>query len=153
MSPSEKSPLPLDAAEEALVRALGHVMKKLPRAVDADMVRGGGLRLFDYGPLMFLSEAPDMQIRMSELAVACNLTFSGMTRVVSRLEKQGFVQRVRCTEDQRGLNAVLTEEGLARLRSSWGTHLASVRRHVLDNLAGQDLATLTSALRLIAKAC
>jgi DNA-binding MarR family transcriptional regulator len=153
MSPPEQTLRPLDAAEEALVRALGDVMMALPRAVDADMIRDGGLRLSEYTPLMFLSEAPDSRMRMSELAQACNLTLSGMTRVVIRLEKQGFVQRVRCDEDLRGWNAVLTEDGLARLREAWPAHLASVRRRVLDNLAGQDLAQVAAALRHIAKAC
>ncbi|MEV6056872.1 MarR family transcriptional regulator [Streptomyces sp. NPDC052107] len=143
----------MDAAEEALVRALGDVMTALPRAVDADMFRDGGLRLSEYTPLMILSEAPDSRMRMSELAAACNLTLSGMTRVVIRLEKQGFVQRVRCDEDLRGWNAVLTKEGLARLQEAWPAHLASVRRRVLDNLAGHDLARLATALRHIAKAC
>ncbi|MET8809471.1 MarR family transcriptional regulator [Streptomyces sp. NPDC004546] len=153
MSPPEQTLRPLDAAEEALVRALGDVMMALPRAVDADMIRDGGLRLSEYTPLMFLSEAPGSRMRMSELAQTCNLTLSGMTRVVIRLEKQGFVQRVRCDEDLRGWNAVLTEDGLARLREAWPAHLASVRRRVLDNLAGQDLAQLATALRHIAKAC
>ncbi|MFD7441846.1 MarR family winged helix-turn-helix transcriptional regulator [Streptomyces sp. NPDC059909] len=88
-------------------------------------------------------------MRMSELADGCNLTLSGMTRVVSRLEKQGFVQRVQCAEDLRGWNAALTDDGLARLREAWPAHLASVRRHVLDNLAGHDLTQLTAGLRRI----
>lgn len=153
MSPREQTLRPLDADEEALVRALGDVMMALPRAVDADMIRDGGMRLSEYTPLMFLSEAPGGRMRMSELAAACNLTLSGMTRVVIRLEKQGFVQRVRCDEDLRGWNAVLTKEGLARLQEAWPAHLASVRRRVLDNLVGHDLAQLATALRHIAKAC
>ncbi|XES00064.1 MarR family winged helix-turn-helix transcriptional regulator [Streptomyces sp. S1D4-11] len=87
---------------------------------------------------------------MSELATACNLSLSGMTRVVNRLEKQGFVQRAKCQEDLRGWNAVLTDDGLARLQEAWPAHLASIRRHVLDNLAGHDLAALTAALERVA---
>ncbi|MGW7244431.1 MarR family winged helix-turn-helix transcriptional regulator [Streptomyces sp. NPDC054804] len=86
-------------------------------------------------------------MRVSELAEVCHLTLSGMPRVVIRLEKQGFVQRVRCAEDLRGWNAVLTDEGPARLQEAWPAHLASVRRRVLDNLAGFDLAQLATALR------
>jgi DNA-binding MarR family transcriptional regulator len=99
---------------------------------------------------MFLSEAPQRRMRMNELAAVCNLSLSGMTRVVNRLEKQGFVERVKCTEDLRGWNAVLTDDGFARLQGAWPAHLASVRRHVLDNLAGHDLAQLTEALRRVA---
>lgn len=152
MPPDEQSPpRPLDPTEEAFVRALGQVMMGLPRAVDADMVRDGGLPLSEYTPLMLLSETPLRRMRMSELADACNLTLGGMTRVVARLEKQGFVQRVQCAEDLRGWNAVLTDDGLARLREAWPAHLASVRRHMLDDLADHDLARLADALRRIAR--
>ena len=151
--PHDEEPLrPLDGTEEMLVRALGHVMTALPRLVDADMVRDGGLPLFEYTPLMHLSEAPHRRMRMSELAAACNLSLSGMTRVVNRLEKQGLVRRAKCEEDLRGWNAVLTDDGLARLREAWPSHLDSIRRHVLDNLAGHDLAALAAALRRVATA-
>ncbi|MFF3055310.1 MarR family winged helix-turn-helix transcriptional regulator [Streptomyces sp. NPDC057909] len=151
--PHDEQPLqPLDQTEEMLVRALGNVMTALPRLVDADMVRDGGLPLSEYTPLMFLSEAPHRRMRMSELAAACNLSLSGMTRVVNRLEKQGLIQRAKCQEDLRGWNAVLTADGFARLREAWPAHLASVRRHVLDNLAGHDLAALAAALQRVATA-
>ncbi|WP_443075135.1 MarR family winged helix-turn-helix transcriptional regulator [Streptomyces sp. NBC_01483] len=41
-----------------------------------------------------------------------------MTRVVNRLERQGLVQRAKCQEDLRGWNAVLTDDGLARLQEA-----------------------------------
>ncbi|MFB7224344.1 MarR family winged helix-turn-helix transcriptional regulator [Streptomyces sp. NPDC056227] len=89
---------------------------------------------------------------MSELAAACNLSLSGTTRVVIRLEKQGWVQRAQCTQDERGWNAVLTEVGLAQLDQAWPTHLSSVRRHLVDHFSGQELPQLTAALRHVATA-
>ncbi|CAG6390857.1 MarR family transcriptional regulator [Streptomyces cocklensis] len=148
--PQDGRPLrPLDETEEVLVRALGEVMTGLPRVVDADMVRDARLPLSEYTALMLLSEAPRRRMRMSELAVAGNLSLSGMTRVVARLEKQGFIERARCEEDLRGWNAVLTDDGFARLEEAWPAHLASIRRHVLDKLAGHDLAALAAALRQV----
>ncbi|MFF7212761.1 MarR family winged helix-turn-helix transcriptional regulator [Streptomyces sp. NPDC008238] len=141
---------PLSASEEAFVRAVGRVLMELPRAVDADMVEGAGLPLSEYSPLMYLSEAPDRAMRMSELAAACSLSLSGMTRVVIRLEKHGWVERVKCAEDGRGWNAVLTDAGFERLEQAWPTHLASVRRHLVDHFGGQDLAALTVALQHVA---
>jgi DNA-binding MarR family transcriptional regulator len=149
--PAEKQQLqPLDQSEEAFVRALGRVIMVLPRIVDADMVRDAQLPVSEYTTLMHLSEAPDRQLRMSELAGACNLSLSGITRVVTRLEKQGLVRRVKCDADARGWNAVLTKLGLARLEQAWPTNLASTRRHILDHLNGYDLAELTAALQKIA---
>jgi len=141
---------PLSADEEAVIRALGRVMIVLPRAVDADMVREHQLPLTEYTTLMHLSEAPHRLMRMSELAAACDLSLSGMTRIVTRLETQGLIERVRCEEDARGWNAVLTDAGLARLQRAWPTHLASVRRHVFDHLRGIDLTQLARALQRFA---
>ncbi|MGW3245751.1 MarR family winged helix-turn-helix transcriptional regulator [Streptomyces sp. NPDC001070] len=152
MSSEEQRLQPLNASEEAFVRALGRVLLALPRAVDADMLQGAGLPLSEYTPLMYLSEAPARAMRMSELAAVCSLSLSGMTRVVIRLEKRGWVERIKCSEDGRGWNAVLTEAGLARLDQAWPTHLASVRRHLVDHFSGQDLSGLTASLRRVAAA-
>ncbi|MGW5174707.1 MarR family winged helix-turn-helix transcriptional regulator [Streptomyces sp. NPDC004082] len=143
-------PQPLNPKEEALMRALGRIMFALPRLIDADMGGEGQLPLSGYTPLMHLSEAPGRRMRMSELAYACDVSLSGMTRVVTRLEKRGLVLRAKCHEDARGWNAVLTEPGLACLEEAWPAHLFSVRRHVFDHLEGHDLVGLAAALRKIA---
>ncbi|MFE0627590.1 MarR family winged helix-turn-helix transcriptional regulator [Streptomyces sp. NPDC058864] len=142
--------VPLSPDEEAVVRSLSRVIYALPRAMDADLVREQRLPLIEYLALMNLSEAPDRKLRMSDLAGACELSVSGMTRVVHRLENDGLVQRVKSTRDARGWNAVLTESGLARLREAWPTNLSSVRRHFLDHLAGLDLKALGAALKNVA---
>ncbi|MFC8616079.1 MarR family winged helix-turn-helix transcriptional regulator [Micromonospora purpureochromogenes] len=128
------------------VRALPRVIHALPRAIDTDLVREQGLPSIECETLMHLSEAPDRRLRMNELAAACEMSLSGMIRVVQRLERQGYVQRVRCAQDARGWNAVLTDAGRARLRQAWPTNLAAVRRHFLDHLAGLDLKQLAEAL-------
>ncbi|MFD5078566.1 MarR family winged helix-turn-helix transcriptional regulator [Streptomyces sp. NPDC058371] len=149
--PSAEQPLhPLSPYEEALLRELGRVMIVLPRVIDTDMMREQRLPLSEYTTLMHLSEAPDRRMRMSELAAIANLSLSGMTRIVTRLENQGLIERARCDEDARGWNAVLTDAGLARLQEAWPAHLASARRHVFDHLEGTDLTQLIHALRRIA---
>ncbi|MEU8977280.1 MarR family transcriptional regulator [Streptomyces sp. NPDC048309] len=150
MSSTEKSLQPMSADEEALVRELGRVMLVLPRVIDADMMREQHLPLSEYTTLMHLSEAPHRRMRMSELANVSNLSLSGMTRIVTRLEKRGLVERSRCDEDARGWNAVLTDMGLARLEEAWPAHLASVRHHVLDHVDGADLTRLVDVLRRVA---
>ncbi|MFY1687638.1 MarR family winged helix-turn-helix transcriptional regulator [Plantactinospora sp. WMMB782] len=143
-------PPPLNSSEEAVVRALGRAIIVVPRALDADLTREQRLSINEYAALMHLSEAPGRRMRMNELAGACDLSLSGMTRIVTRLEQQRFVERVRCPEDARGWNAVLTDAGLSRLEAAYPTHLASVRRHIVDHLDGLDLARLADALRRFA---
>ena len=143
-------PTPLSDAEEAVVRALGRVMLVLPRALDADLARAERMSLSEYTALRILSETAGHRMRMNELAAACDMSMSGMTRLAARLEALGFVERVPCESDARGFNAVLTQAGLVRLREAWPAHLASVRRHVFDHLGDLDLRTLARALEAIA---
>jgi DNA-binding MarR family transcriptional regulator len=146
----EPAQVPLSADEEAFLRAWRRAALTVPRALDADLLVGQGMSLSDYTALMHLSEAPRRSLRMSDLASACALSLSGMSRIVSRLETQGLVERERASSDGRGLNAVLTDAGLNRLRRAWPTHLASVRRHMMDHLSELDLPVATAALQRFA---
>lgn len=142
--------VPLTPDEEAVMRALGRFLLVMPRALDADLEREQRMSASEYSALRHLSEAPGNLMRMSELATACDMSLSGMTRLAAKLESQGHIRRVRCSEDARGANAVLTPAGLARLRQAWPTHLASVRRHIFDHLDGFDLRKLAAAFTAMA---
>jgi DNA-binding MarR family transcriptional regulator len=146
MSEDRAASPPLTPEEEAVVRAFGRAIMVVPRAIDADLLREQGLSLNEYSVLMHLSEAPGRLLRMSELAATCDVSLSGMTRLVTRLEADDLVQRVQCAEDARGSNAVLTDAGLARLEQAYPTHLRSTRRHIMDHLEGLDLPRLADAL-------
>jgi DNA-binding MarR family transcriptional regulator len=139
--------LPLDDAEEQVVRALARAIVVLPRLLDADLVREQRLALHEYEVLMHVSESPKRLLRMSDLAARCELSLSGITRIVARLEADGLLKRVTCDQDGRGTNAVLTYRGLKRLQAAWPTHLASVRRHIIDHLGEVDLPRLSLALQ------
>jgi DNA-binding MarR family transcriptional regulator len=156
MSATPRSPAlpagltPLSAEEEAVMRALGRMIMVLPRALNADLEREQRMTASEYHTLRHLSESPGGRMRMSELAQACDMSLSGMTRLAAKLEAAGHLQRVKCADDARGCNAVLTGAGLARLREAWPTHLASVRRQVFDHLGGLDLTELAAAFAAIA---
>jgi DNA-binding MarR family transcriptional regulator len=137
---------PLTPEEEAVMRAIGRLLVVLPRKLDADLERGERMSLSEYSALRHLSETPGRRMRMSELAGACDMSLSGMTRLAGKLESLGHVERVRCERDARGLEAVLTDSGLERLREAWPTHLESVRRHIFDHLDDLDLTQLAAAL-------
>lgn len=141
---------PLSVEEEVFLRAWSRAALTVPRALDADLLVGQGMSLSEYTALMHLSEASGRTLRMSDLASACALSLSGMSRIVGRLETQGLVNRERSSCDGRGLSAVLTEAGLGRLRRAWPTHLASVRRNVMDHLGNLDLPAVTNALQSFA---
>jgi DNA-binding MarR family transcriptional regulator len=142
--------LPLSAEEEAVIRALGRLMLVMPRVLDADLRDEQRMSLSEYAVLRHLSESAHGRMRMNELAAACDMSMSGMTRLAAKLESQGHLRRIRCDNDARGLNAVLTDSGLARLREAWPTHLRSARRHIVNHLEGLDLCRLATALEAMA---
>lgn len=134
--------LPLTAEEEVLWRALMRIVVGLPRQLDSDLVRATGITANEYKTLMGLSEAPNRELRMAELANATGLSASRMTRLVENLQSLGFVTKRASTADGRGNIAKLTPQGLAKLKSAWPAHLASVRRRVFDHI---DSAAVTRA--------
>lgn len=141
---------PLTPEEEAAWRALGRAVLVIPRMLDADLLSAQGLNVTEYSVLMNLSEAPNRSLRMTDLANYVSITASGLTRVVERLSRDGLVTRVKADTDGRGQIAVLTDAGFARLQRAWPTHLASVRRHVMDHLQSLDLKAFAAAVSDIA---
>ena len=141
---------PLNAKEEAAWRAIARAIVVLPRVLEADLVAASGLNVADYSVLMNLSEVPHRTMRMNELADVVALSVSGLTRVVDRLAREGLVERVRCEDDGRGQLATLTDAGFDRLTDAYPHHLRSVRRRVVDHLAGLDLAAFADAVGNIA---
>ncbi|AWW35983.1 MarR family transcriptional regulator [Streptomyces sp. AS58] len=141
---------PLTADEEAVVRCLPFLIYALPRAIDADLTREQQMSTTEYLVLMHLSEAPNRQLHMGDLADACEMSLSGTTRIVHRMERAEFVKRSRCGQDGRGWHATLTDAGLARLEEAWPTNVAAVRRHFLDHLTDLDLKQLAAALQKVA---
>lgn len=141
---------PLSADEEQIVRALSRIIMTLPRLLDADLANTERLRLTEYSALMHLSEAPGRQMRMNELAAAVDVSMSGLTAIVARLESQGLIERVKCPTDGRGLTAVLTRAGLRLLQRAYVTHLASVRTHVISQIPDADVPMVARALSAIA---
>jgi DNA-binding MarR family transcriptional regulator len=106
--------------------------------LDAELEREHGLPLSSYELLINLADAEGQKLRMSVLAKQLLLSRSGITRLADRLERQGLIERQRCTDDGRGLFAHLTPAGRARLAAARPTHLAGVRRHFLGHLSARE---------------
>ncbi len=122
----------------------------ITRALEVELVAEQGLSLAAYDVLVQLAEAPGRRLRMTELADAVLLSRSGVTRLVDRLERAGFVARSRVATDGRGVAAELTQAGLDRLRTAARTHLRGVCQHFAAKLGSDDLAVLERISHLLA---
>jgi DNA-binding MarR family transcriptional regulator len=141
---------PLSATEDAFWRALMRIVLSLPRRLDADLVRSAGITANEYTTLMCLSEAPNRELRMADLASAAALSASRMTRLVDDLQKRGLVTKQASAEDGRGNIAKLTPAGLAKLEAAWPVHLASVRGRVFDHIDPSAVTKAAQALSEVA---
>ncbi len=140
---------PLSPAQERLWRAIARMMVVLPRAIDEDLIAKTGLSLTSYIVLSQLSEAPDRQLRMSDLADRSALSPSRMSRVVHSMEDAGLVGRSVSPHDHRASIAALTEAGLDRLRQAWPCHLEGVRRLAVDHIRRTEIALVTAVIERI----
>lgn len=135
----------LSPLELAAWRGMLRVHSELVGELDAELTAEHGLPLRSYEVLITLADAPGGRLRMGELASALLLSQSGLTRLVDRLERHGFVERERCSDDARGYFALITAAGKRKLARVRPAHLAGVRRAFLAKLDRSDLEALAAA--------
>jgi DNA-binding MarR family transcriptional regulator len=99
--------------------------------------------------LLRLARSPGRHLRMSDLAAQTNLTPSGLTRAVDRLERAGLVVRAPCASDRRGSYATLTPAGLDRVRAAVGPHLDHVDEALTSALTPSEREQLGALLRKV----
>ncbi len=119
-------------------------------AIEKDLEQGGVLPLGWYDVLYALYEAPNNCLRMHELADAVVLSRSGLTRLVDRLDKAGYVSRAPCPEDRRGQHAVLTAKGKAALKKTWPVYEKSIRNHFARHFSDAEARRIADLLERLA---
>jgi len=125
---------------------------RLFRRLDDELRLEHDLSLPEYDALLRLAEAPGRRLRMSRLAGLVLLSKSGVTRLIDRLEADGSVERLQCAHDARGAEAVLTDDGLQRLRRASSTHLRGIERYFVDVLDSAELATVERTMNAVSRA-
>src|SRR5580704_19332149 len=143
-APRTSPPRWLTDDEQRAWRAYIRLAQLLMRQLDRDL-HPFGLSMHDYEILVELSEATQHRLRMTDLADRTAQSRSRLSHQVSRMESRGLVAREGCEGDKRGTFAVLTELGAAVIGQVAPHHVASVRRHFIDQLAADGLGALTGA--------
>lgn len=133
-------------AWRGLLRAHACVAKRL----DAELERAHRLPMSSYEVLHHLQEARGERMRMCDLAEQAQLSRSGLTRLVDRLERDGLLERCSCVHDARGAYACLTSAGRERLEAARVTHLAVIREHFFSHFSGSELERLAEMWERIA---
>ena len=132
----------LTAPELRAWRGMLRAHAALAKALAAQLEAAHGLQLSSYEVLMYLADAEDQRMRMCDLASTILLSRSGLTRLVDRLQREGLLERVACSDDARGAFAKLTPLGRERLAAARAALLAGVRAMFLDLFTPEELELL-----------
>lgn len=140
----------LDELQFRAWRAFLYAYSRVVPKLDRELRSAQGLSLNQFEVLVWLVQAGERGLRMSDLASRAVLSPSGVTRAVDQLEREGLVQRCVFEGDKRGYLATITRQGRAFLRTATAVHLKGVREHFLNHLSGTDLEHLATALEAVA---
>ena len=107
---------------------------RVREALEHKLQREHRLSLSEYEVLRRLSESPEGHRRIQELGEEIHLSQSALSRLVQRLEDDGYVSRKVCDHDRRGVFACVTDDGRKAQADARPTH-ASVLAETLGETA------------------
>jgi DNA-binding MarR family transcriptional regulator len=140
----------MDPLESRAWLALIGTAELLPAALDAQLQADAGMTHFEFMVLTSLRQSGAS--RMTQLAAASNATLPRLSKVVTRLEARGLVERSSGGTDGRAVSVVLTGEGRRALVRATPGHIARVRELVIDRLTPEQLEAVASALEPVVEA-
>ncbi len=140
---------PPDLLADERITSYGRLVeahRRLNRIFDRALRERSGLSVVWFEALLRLGRSPDHQMAITELGEQMVLTSGGATRLVDRLEENGYIERISCPTDRRVHWARLTTEGLAVLTDALESHLDDLEEHFSSQLAKTERRTLDKAL-------
>ncbi|MFH9981584.1 MarR family winged helix-turn-helix transcriptional regulator [Streptomyces sp. NPDC017179] len=129
----------------ALALLHGGIETRIERALQA----GHGLSVREYSLLDVLSRQHDGEgghLQMKQVANAVVLSQSATTRLVTRLEDRGLLERYLCPTDRRGIYTDVTEAGLELLAEARPTNDGALREALDEAAKNPELAPLVRAV-------
>jgi DNA-binding MarR family transcriptional regulator len=97
---------------------------RVREALEHALQREHQLSLSEYEVLRRLADSPEGHRRIQELAEETHLSQSALSRLVQRLEDDGYVSRSICDHDRRGVYACVTEAGRKAHSEAHPTHVS-----------------------------
>ncbi|GHE03780.1 MarR family winged helix-turn-helix transcriptional regulator [Streptomyces alanosinicus] len=129
----------------ALSALHGRIEAHIERALQAKH----DLSVREYSLLDVLSRQHDGEgghLQMKQVADAVVLSQSATTRLVTRLEDRGLLERYLCPTDRRGIYTNVTEAGLRLLQEARPTNDAALREALDEASLNPELTALVRAV-------
>ncbi|MFF0491258.1 MarR family winged helix-turn-helix transcriptional regulator [Nocardia sp. NPDC003482] len=132
--------------------ALSVLHDRIESRIERALQSGHGLSVREFSLLVVLSRqhsGPGGHLRMNQVAESVALSQSATTRLVTRLEDRGLLQRYLCPDDRRGIYTDVTATGLALLEQARPTHDDALSSELRQAAADPELAPLVSAVEAL----
>ena len=117
-------------------------------AVEADLKAAGYPPLAWYDVLLELRRAGKGGLRPLALQSETLLTQYNLSRLLDRMERDGYLERHPCPDDGRGQIVIITPGGRRLQERMWPAYEAAIQKHFADCFTDQEAARLA---RLLAK--
>jgi DNA-binding MarR family transcriptional regulator len=134
------------AARAQSWRTLATLHATIVDALERALRRDHELSVSEYGVLDVLGRQDGWHMRMTQLSNAVVLSQSATTRLVTRLEDRGLLQRHLCPTDRRGIYTEVTAAGHELLTAARPTHDSAVSAALDAAAQVPELAPLVTAL-------
>lgn len=142
-------PQQLNEHETEAWKYLVGLLFRLPPVLDSQLLQDDDLTLADYMVLQMLTASEGHCARMTDIADMVKIAQPRMTRIVTKLEKRGYVERSSSAEDRRVVRASITASGLEKLHSAAPGHIAAIRENTFDRLSPEQIQNLISIGRTL----
>ncbi|QWF78412.1 MarR family winged helix-turn-helix transcriptional regulator [Amycolatopsis sp. CA-230715] len=127
-------------------RTLAALHARIEDRLERELRRAHELSVSEYSVLDVLSRQDGFHLRMNQLSTAVVLSQSATTRLVTRLEERGLLQRYLCPTDRRGVYTEVTPAGHELLAAVRPTHDAALGQALGEAVELPELAPLVHAL-------
>jgi DNA-binding MarR family transcriptional regulator len=128
--------------------ALRQLHAAVTEALTATLTDACGLTINDFEALLYLQSVAPQPARLRDLRGVVLLSQPAISRLVTRLEQQGLVRRLRSDagDDRRSVLLELTEPGAEVLRRAAPLHAACVRTLLTGRMSDEEQAVLLGLL-------
>jgi DNA-binding MarR family transcriptional regulator len=123
-----------DVAERGLVQQWHELLARhaaVSGALECRLQEEHGIGVSEFEALERLSTC-EHKCRGAELVEAVHLSQSATSRLIARMEREGFVERAMCEMDRRGIFVTLTDAGWQRYHEAKPTHRAVLKEMLED---------------------
>lgn len=138
-----------ELAHEEAFKAMRSAYLLVSERFEKELAEAGLPDLGFFGVLLALSEESKPS-RPKDLLRKVNVTKSGLTRLVDRIEKAGLVERTYCPSDRRGTFLVITDQGRETLAQMLPVRERVFRENFIDLVDEEDAETVARVMNNVA---